>query len=50
MTVAVDVDERTIRVVRPDGVYDEWTDGDTATSSLLPGFTADVGELIAVVS
>jgi hypothetical protein len=39
-----------IHVVRPDGAYDEWTDGDTATSPLLPGFTAGVSELIAVVS
>lgn len=46
----IDVVGRTIHVVRSDGAYDEWTDGNTATSPLLPDFTADVSELIAVVS
>jgi Uma2 family endonuclease len=46
----VDVDERVVHVLRPDGEYHEWVDGDTVATALLPGFGAAIAELIAIVS
>jgi Uma2 family endonuclease len=46
----VDVDERVVHVLRPDGEYHEWVDGDSVSSPLLPGFGADIAELITQVT
>lgn len=46
----VDVEERTVIGLRPDSVSPEWRDGDTMSSSLLPGFEIAVTDLIPQVS
>jgi hypothetical protein len=43
----VDVDERVVMALRADGGFDEWVDGDEVASSLLPGFSAPVTEVLA---
>lgn len=43
----VDVEERLIMVVGPALAYHEFSDGDTVTSNLLPGFAAAFSDLIA---
>lgn len=42
----VDVEERLIMVIGPGLGYHEFTDGDTVTSAVLPGFEASFDELI----
>jgi Uma2 family endonuclease len=46
----VDCDERLFHVLRPDGGYYEWVDGDLAASHVLPGFEAGITDLIAQVA
>ena len=46
----IDVDDRVIHVLHPDGKYQEWTDGDLASFSLLAGFQADVATLLSDAS
>ncbi len=43
----IDVDERYVMVLRPDELAKAWVDGDTVQSSLLPGFSMAVDDLIA---
>jgi len=40
------VEERLIMVIGPGLGYHEFTDGDTVTSAVLPGFEASFDELI----
>lgn len=42
----IDVDERIVHSLRPDGSAEEWLDGDVVTSVYLPGFQVAVSELI----
>ncbi len=46
----VDRDERIFHVLHPSGRYDEWSDGDTASSLLLPEFETAVTDVISQAS